>query len=323
MKFSIIIPVKKLNSYIKESIPHLFGSDYPEDKYEILILPNDKPKYIPKYLKDDRIRIIPTGKVSPAVKRDFGAALANGEILAFIDDDSYPKADWLTTAEATFKNLSKKFAAINGPAVTPDNATLKENMSGAFFEIALGGGATHRCVDTGKSFKVEDAPSVNLLVRREAFIKVGGFGSDYWPGDDSIFCQNLKDSGYKIWHQNDLIIFHHRRTTFKTHLKQVAGYGKHRGNFFRKNIGCSRRFSYLIPSLFLIVNLVMAIFWTRMFISLFFLYIVIISLNLSSCIKLPIALIIPTAILTFISHLAYGASFIKGFFTKDVRSQLR
>lgn len=323
MKFSIIIPVKEINSYIEESIPHILNLDYPEDQYEILILPNDKPKHIPKYLQDPRIKIIATGRVSPAVKRDMGACLAEGKILAFIDDDSYPENNWLRVAEETFKNLDDKFEAINGPAVTPNNATASEKMSGAFFEIALGGGATHRCVDTGKSFNVEDAPSVNLLVYKEAFIKVGGFGSKYWPGDDSIFCQKLKDNGYKIWHQNNLIIFHHRRDTILKHLKQVAGYGKHRGNFFRKNIGCSRRFSYLIPSLFLIGNLIMAIFWTKIWASLFLLYLVIISLNLSSCDRLPITLIISTAILTFISHLVYGASFIKGFFTKDVRSKLR
>ena len=197
MKFSIIIPVKEINSYIKESIPHLLRLDYPKDQYEILILPNNEPNYIPKYLKDERIRIIPTEKVSPAIKRDMGSCCAKGEILAFIDDDSYPRDDWLKTAEETFNNLNEKFIAINGPAVTPDNATFREEMSGAFFENSLGGGASYRCCDNGISFEIDDAPSVNLLVKREAFIKVGGFGLEYWPGEDSLFCQKLKDNGFK------------------------------------------------------------------------------------------------------------------------------
>lgn len=323
MRISIIIPLKEINSYLKESIPHILSLNYPKDKYEIIILPNYKPKHIPKYLQHQQIKIVETGYISPAVKRDIGAAKAKGKILAFMDDDSYPRDDWLIAAEKTFENLPEDFAAINGPAITPNNATIREKMSGAFFESRLGGGATHRCKDVGKSFKIDDAPSVNLLVRRDAFLKVGGFGSEYWPGEDSIFCQKLKDNGYKLWHQNNLIVFHHRRKTITKHLKQVSKYGQYRGNFLRRGIGCSRKLIYLIPSLFLIGNLIILLFWTSIWVPLFFLYLIIVSLNLCSCKNLPINLIPLTAILTFFSHLTYGFSFIKGFGIKNIRSQLR
>ena len=150
-----------------------------------------------------------------------------------------------------------------------------------------------------------------------------GFGSEYWPGEDSLFCQKLKDNGYKLWHQNNLIIYHHRRTTLMAHIKQVSGYGKHRGNFFKKGIGCSRKLNYLIPSLFLLGNLIIALFWVKLWLLLLFIYLVIISFNLCFCIKLSLYLIPLTAVLTFTSHLTYGFSFLKGFFTKDVRSRLR
>jgi len=331
VKYSIIIPLAKFNDYLVEAIPHLLNLDYPKEEYEILILPNEIPKRLPKYLKHKQIGIVETGRVSPAVKRDIGASKAEGEILAFIDDDSYPRDDWLITAEKTFDNLkeckaecfSEEFVAINGPAITPNNVTWKEKMSGAFFESKLGGGATHRCRDVGKSFEIDDAPSVNLLVYREAFLEVGGFGSEYWPGEDSIFCQKLKDNGYKLWHQNNLIIFHHRRDTFKKHLKQVLGYGQHRGNFFRKGIGCSRKLSYVIPYLFLIGNITILFFLGWIIIPMLFIYFIIISLNLYSCRNLPIILFLPTIILTFVSHLTYGFFFIKGFCAKDIRSELR
>lgn len=323
MKFTIVIPVKELNSYIKESIPHILRLNYPKEKYEILILPNSQPKRIPEYLKDKRIRIIPTGKVSPAVKRDIGSHKAKGEILAFLDDDSFPRDDWLIAAERTFNNLPDNFAAINGPAITPKNPTAMEMASGVFFESRFGGGATHRCRDIGKSFEIDDAPSVNFLVKRKEFLEVGGFGSEYWPGEDSIFCQKLKDDCYRLWYQHNLIVFHHRRKTIKSHLKQVAGYGKHRGNFFRRGIGCSRKLNYLVPSLFLIVNLYLFLFNVSLWIIFLLIYIVLILFNLCSCRKLPIYLIFPTAALTFVSHLTYGSYFIKGFFTKDIRSLLR
>lgn len=321
--FSVIIPLKEINSYIAEAIPHLLSLDYYKDKYEIIILPNNKPKYIPKYLRDSRIRIISTGKISPAIKRDIGAKAANGKILAFIDDDSYPRNDWLITAEKTFDSLDKDYVAVHGPAVTPNKVNTVEQMSGAFFESRIGGGAAYRCKDVGRSFEIDDAPSVNLMVKREAFIKVGGFGSEYWPGEDSLFCQKLKDKGYKLWHQNNLIIFHHRRDTLRKHLKQVSKYGECRGNFFRKGMGCSRKLTYLIPSLFLIGNLAVLLFWTKLWMPLFFTYFIFTSLIYLSCPRLPLPLMFSTAALTFISHLTYGLFFIKGFLTKDIRSKLR
>ncbi len=323
MKFSIIIPLAKLNEYLVEAIPYILKLNYPQNEYEIIILPNIFSKRIPRYLQNKRIRIISTGRISPAVKRDIGAKIAKGKILAFIDDDSYPREDWLRVAEKTFNNLPEEFVAVHGPAITPPNATKIEQMSGAFFESRLGGGATYRCKDIGMSLEIYDAPSVNLLVRRKVFLEVGGFGSEYWPGEDSIFCQKLKDNGYKLWHQNNMIVFHHRRKTIRKHLKQVSGYGQHRGNFFRKGIGCSRKLTYLIPSLFLIGNIITFIFFSKIWLSLFFLYFIVISLDLCLCIKLPFYLIPLTAVLTFASHLTYGFYFIKGFGMKEIKSKLR
>ena len=323
MKFSIIIPLKELNNYLEESIPKILNLSYPKKDYEIIILPNNKPKYIPEYLQHQQIKIVATGCISPATKRDIGAKAATGEILAFMDDDSYPRDDWLIAAENTFNNLDKDYVAINGPAITPPKVNTVEQMSGAFFESKLGGGAAHRCKDIGRGFDIDDAPSVNLLVKREAFIKIGGFGSEYWPGEDSLFCQKLRDKGYKLWHQNNLIVFHHRRDTLRAHLKQVSKYGECRGNFFRKNIGSSRKFTYLIPSLFLIGNLIILFFWIKSWAPLFLIYFILTSLTFSVCPRLPFHLIFLTAALTFASHLTYGVFFIKGFLTKDIRSRLR
>lgn len=317
MKYTIIIPVKEINKYIKESIPHIFNLDYKD--YEVIILPNNKPKKIPKYL--DGARVIPSGRVSPAAKRDIGAKNAKGEILAFLDDDSYPQKDWLTIADKTFK--TKGVAAINGPAITPRNVNWKEKVSGAFFESSIGGGAAHRCKDMGKSFEINDTPSVNLMVRRDVFLEVGGFGSEYWPGEDSLFCQKLKDAGYKIWHQNNLIVYHHRRDSFYGHLKQVADYGRHRGNFFRKGIGCSRRLNYLIPSLFLLSNMFLILFNYELWGLFVCLYFIVIFNSFLSGTKQKFFFILSVTGLTFLSHLTYGVYFIIGFFTKDIKSRLR
>ena len=44
------------------------------------------------------VKIIATGPVSPGVKRNIGVKNSNGEFCAFIDNDAYPRSDWLTNA---------------------------------------------------------------------------------------------------------------------------------------------------------------------------------------------------------------------------------
>ena len=323
MKFSIIIPVAKLNFYLKESIPKLLELDFPKEDYEILVLPNSIPKNLPEYVTHQQIKLIKTGKVSPAVKRDIAASESKGEFLCFLDDDAYPQKDWLKVAQNIFEGLTKNYAAITGPAVTPIDAAKFEKISGAFFESSFGGGAAHRCKDIKRSFDVDDALSVNFIVKKKVFLELGGFGSEYWPGEDSIFCQKIRSNNYKIYYKNNLIVFHHRRSTILAHLKQVAGYGKHRGNFFRKGIGCSRKLSYLAPSSFLLGNILLLIFSWPLWILAIGFYFWILLFDFFAHLGISMKDTFFTAVLTYFSHITYGLFFIKGFFTKDVRSKLR
>lgn len=134
MKVSIIIPVKEINHYIRESIPYLLNLNY--DDYEILILPDFyKEKMI--FLNSEKIKVIESGRTGPAEKRDLGAKEAEGKILAFIDDDAYPKKDWL---RKVVRNFKANIVAVGGPAITPLNDSLRQKASGIVFETLTGGG---------------------------------------------------------------------------------------------------------------------------------------------------------------------------------------
>lgn len=329
VKFSIIIPVKELNDYLDESVPIIFDMDY--GNYEIIILPNDEPKINPDYLKDEMIRIIETGKVSPAVKRDIGAKEARGEYVAFLDDDAYPQKDWLRVAEEVFDE--KKIAAIGGPNVTPRDSSFFQRVSGLFFESTFGSGPTnHRDVPAKKSFYVEDFPSVNLIVNRKIFLEVGGFDSEFWPGEDTKFCLDLIKKGHKIWYCNKLIVYHHRRKNLRAHLKQIGNYGKHRGYFAGKFEKNSFRVGYFAPVVFLFGNIGLGVlsFWDKRFLliwsSLLLFYFFLLSFDIARITKNRKEWFATIGV-TFFSHLVYGWKFFVGFFMGlfgvKLRSKLR
>ena len=258
--FSIIIPFKAPGRYLEESLPHLLA--LAETDFEVILLP-DAPMDVAALTADPRVRALATGPVSPAVKRDLGAASALGAYLAFIDDDAYPERGWLSVARAVFE-LSPDVAAVGGPAVTPPDDPFWARASGAVFLSRLTG-VPERYRPTPPRRDVDDWPTVNLIVRRDAFFTVGGFDTACWPGEDTKFCLDLvHKKGGRILYLPELFVWHHRRPGLAKHLRQIGNYGLHRGHFVRVHPETSRRPGYFVPAawvLFLAVALVYGFFY--------------------------------------------------------------
>lgn len=325
MKFvSIIIPVKRINGYIRESISRILKLDY--DEFEIIVLPDaTEGEAFPK------ARVITTGPVGPAEKRDIGARHAKGEILAFLDDDAYPRPDWLKNAVRHFED--NKVAAVGGPAVTPQDDTFYQKISGAVFLSRISGGNPERYWPIGDIREVDDWPSVNLFVHKEVFEGISGFNSAYWPGEDTKLCLDIIKSGKKIIYDPNVFVWHHRREGLGRHLRQVGSYGLHRGFFAKKFPETSRRFKYFLPSffvLFLIIGVIILFInepiLNRLFYAGFGIYLLslIIALYQIQCKEKNIKISLVSLLYIFLTHIYYGICFLQGFlFTRDLKSKLR
>ena len=306
---SIIIAVGSYNENLAESINACLRLDYP--RFEILVMP-DEPFACSG---DERVKVIPTGKRNPSHKRDLAGREAGGEILAFLDDDAYPVVDWLTNAVRNFS--MPEVAAVGGPALTPPTDNLRQQASGEIYSSKLVGGSyTYRYVQ-GRFRQVEDYPTCNLLVRKDVFDKVGGFDTEYWPGEDTIFCLKIiRDLELEIVYEPDAIVFHHRRELYRGHLKQIKSYAQHRGFFVKRFPETSFLLVYFLPS---ILILALALGWAAAFVwaPLGIIYQVgvlayIVSALLTAALSLHprrIWLVFSGIVL---SHLTYGVYFIKG-----------
>ncbi len=258
LKFSIIIPVRKINDYVKESITRIKKLDYQE--FEVFIITDEKEEYD---FGGTRIKILESGNVGPGKKRNLGAEHATGDILAFLDDDSYPEYSWLKNAAKVFED--PEVYALGGPAVTPLGAEYLERMSGYLFESFIVSGKTTYRYKPEEKRLMDDYPSVNLFVRKSAFEEVGGFPVEFWPGEDTKLCLDLVEKhGGKFPYDPDVLVYHHRREVFKPYLKQISRYGQHRGQFARIFPQTSRIPMYFAPSLFtigLLGGFILSVFW--------------------------------------------------------------
>jgi len=282
----------------------------------------DEP--INKDLAPYEIKIIPTGSVKPAKKRDIALKYAKGEILAFIDDDAYPAPDWLKNAIKNFADL--EVAAVGGPALTPADDTLRQKASGMVYSTFLVSGQYNYRYIPKQKIEVDDYPSCNFLVRKAVFEELGGFDTVFWPGEDTKLCLDItKKLSQKIIYDPKVIVYHHRRPLFSGHLKQIANYALHRGYFVKRYPQTSLKFSYFIPSLFLLFLIVGGVIaWflggflrIAYLFSLFLYLFLVLIFSINRELRL-IALVFPGIILT---HLTYGFYFLKGLFSKRLKEE--
>jgi len=296
--FSIIVPIRIENDYLKETKKHLIKQTY--NNFELLVI-TDKVSKSP----------------NPAIKKNIGAKLSKGQYIIFLDDDSYPHKSWLKNIKKQI-DLHPNYTAFCGPALTPPGNNILQKASGLVWSswLGSGGAGTYRNKPMTPRF-VDDYPTVNLIVKKKSFIKVGGFDPKYWPGEDTILCLKLTQAGQKIYYHPSIVVYHHRRKVFIPHLEQVSRYAQHRGLFTKIFPQNSLKPGYFIPSLFFIYAL--SIPFTNFLLPLY-LYILLLLINLidflyqrnTVLVSLLATLSIP------ITHLYYGLMFLVGLTKKDV-----
>jgi len=308
-KVSIIIPLYVISDRFFEDLNKFKDTNYPN--YEILVVSDKKVQ-----IENPKVRLILTGfkQTGPAEKRDIAIKKAKGEICAFIDDDAYPDKNWLKEAVGWFSN--NKIVAVGGPGITPKEDGFWQKITGYIIESYLcAGDVQYRFYPSSKRF-VNDYPAYNLFVSTSVLKKVGGYGCNFYGGEDTFLCMKLIKYG-DIVYDPKVLVYHHRRSFPLAHLKQISNVGLHRGYFFKRYPATSRHAMYLLPTsltLGLLSLIVLSIFHPIYFVLLvlgiFFFWI----LGTYSVRRHEVAMegSLIAGLGIILTHLVYGIYFIKG-----------
>jgi glycosyltransferase involved in cell wall biosynthesis len=260
--FSIIIPTRKITiKIIKEALPALERQSF--KYFECLIVVDENSEMEKKLLEKYKfLKILKNpNNTKPGLKRDIGAQKAKGEILSFIDDDVYPPKNWLKNAKKIF-NSDQKIHLLGGPGTLPPKVNFWETVFDVVLTSPLGSGTyTHR-FQPEKSRFLDDYPSMNLMIKKSVFVNNNGFGSTYWPGEDSKMINKLiANENSLVLYDPSVYVFHHRRNSLKAYLNQHKNYGSTRGLFLSQGDKNSVKLTFLIPSLFFLYLILLPIFY--------------------------------------------------------------
>jgi len=321
-KFSIIIIYSEISSDLYKCLNHIDNQNY--KNFEVILV-SEQDKKIEHKFNFSYKRIISQDK-SPSFKRNLGVKNSDSNYIAFIDDDAYANKNWLEMASFYFH---KGYEIFGGSAVNDKEESHYNILNSVVYLDIFNSGVLNRYEDTKNIRFIDEMPSVNFFVKREIFNLVNGFDNNFWPGEDSLICNEILKKGYKIYYVPNLLVEHQRRKGFIKTQQQISKYSYTRGFIIRNKNPYKIYIQYFIPSLFLIYLIFLLstyfIFGNlNLYLSTpFYIYIFYTFTNtIINIYKYKSLLLILTPIFLFISHLNYGFGFLRGFFSKKYKLKL-
>ncbi len=214
-RVSVIVCSYNGSRTIRDCLAGLQALDYAD--YEVIVVDDGSSDDTPAIAAAYGFRVISTENRGLSSARNTGLEAATGEIVAYIDDDAYPDAHWLTYLAATFE--SSTHVGVGGPNIPPPgDGPIADCVANA------PGGPVHVLLSDREA---EHIPGCNMAFRRAALQEIGGFDPRFRAaGDDVDVCWRLRERGWTLGFSPAAVVWHHRRNSVRAYWKQQVGYGK-------------------------------------------------------------------------------------------------
>jgi GT2 family glycosyltransferase len=144
-------------------------------------------------------------------KRNTGWRAAAAPLIAFTDDDCEPAPGWLKAVLAAFDEDDDDNANLDLVQGRVDEHPEDAGVAGLF----------KRTITVHEHY--EGYPNANLVYRRRALERVGGFDAAYWgAGEDSDLAHRVIESGGAVRYVDDALVWHAvRAVDFVSHMKSL------------------------------------------------------------------------------------------------------
>jgi GT2 family glycosyltransferase len=248
--FSVVVPTRSRSEQLAVCIRKLAGLDYPSERYEVIVV-DDGSEHAPQITPTGqmRLRLLRRSHQGPAAARNAGAAQAEGDYLAFVDDDCEPDQNWLSAFAQRITTAPE--AVLGGRTVNG----LPENTCSTASELLLS--YLHSYYRNGNTSQPGFFASNNLALPSGLFRELGGFSTTFRlaAGEDRELCARVLDRRLPLEYVPDAVVHHAHALDVRSFWRQHFNYG--RGAFAFRQL---RRSGGHAPSL----GLEPARFYTRL-----------------------------------------------------------
>jgi glucosyl-dolichyl phosphate glucuronosyltransferase len=220
MKITVILCTYNRASCLSEALESVLASALPPGlEWEILVVDNNSSdqtcavakEFCRRYL--GRVRYLFEARQGLSIARNTGIQEADGDVLAFMDDDVTVGPLWLQNLTAPL--LDGPWAGAGGPIRLQRDFTPPDwlRLEGSFSM----GGALAALFDLGDiPAELHQAPyGTNMAYAKSVFQKYGSFRTDLGRSannligkEDTEFGARLLAAGERLWYQPSAVVYH-------------------------------------------------------------------------------------------------------------------
>jgi len=192
-------------------------------------------------------------------KKNAGFRHAQSDLIAFLDDDVRVAPDWPEQMILAFER--EDVDILSGPSLVPPDVSYTARLAGLSLSSKAAGYVSNRyrqAKSNLRKIRWSEIIGCNMVYRRAAFDRVGGFDPKFWPGEEMIASWRASEAGLNLSFLSDAWVYHYPRHSLKRFWKQIHGYGATRIRLIRA--GTELEPATLVPMVFVLALLSLLLF---------------------------------------------------------------
>jgi glycosyltransferase involved in cell wall biosynthesis len=231
---SIVIPARNSADTVGDTLRALDRQIGP-GALEVIVVDNGSTDGTTDVARAFGATVLEEPTPGPSAARNRGLHHASGDIVAHVDADTVPTRQWLGAIASPFDDPDVLLVAGRNISYPPRTAAERYVAASGLIE-------TERAVSRPV---FPFSPSMNMAVRRDAALGIGGWSEDLRTGEDVDFSFRLRRArGCTIEYAADAIVFHRNRNDDDALRRQAWTYGEGAASLYRKypeEVGWSAR----------------------------------------------------------------------------------
>jgi len=219
--FSVIIPTHNRPVQLTHCLAALEAQEYPVQRFEVIVVDDGSRMPLADWVAPCRrpyqVKLLTQARGGPAAARNAGAAAAQGEFLAFTDDDCLPAPGWLRALALRF--LGSRHQAFGGRTIN----SLPDNPFAVTSHLIQDMVYAHYNADPHQA---RFFATNNLALPAGAFHRLGGFDPTFATSEDRDLCDRCLHHGLGLAYAPNAVVYHAHRLTGPGFWWQHFNYGR-------------------------------------------------------------------------------------------------
>lgn len=242
---SVIVLSYNGKDYLGPCLSSLRASDY--GNLEVLLVDNASQDGSPSYVAQafPEVRVVGNKRnLGFAGGMNRGIAQARGPFLAFLNQDTTVRPDWLGSLVRALGVAG--IGVVGSKIYYPDGRTLQHAGGVIRYPQALADHYGYRQLDQGQWNEPRDVDYVTgaaFATRRDVLEAIGTFDEGFHPAyfEDADLCFRAREAGYRVLYEPEAVVVHHESaTTVRDSYAYYRAYHQGRLRFVLKHYSAAQ-----------------------------------------------------------------------------------